>query len=130
MQGGGSISEQPLPPHKFGSHDIVDLKASKAPTNGPALAHGVVFRVKDKAIVVACEQMPDDELSQPLRLEKLANEVSPLSSLQIAKTSIFMQIYSQSFGRNLASTVYIIEIENAKSCCMSEYYFNSPLLSS
>ena len=29
MQGGGSTSE-PLPPHKFSSHDIVDLKASKA----------------------------------------------------------------------------------------------------
>lgn len=70
-----------MPPHKFSSHDIVDLKASKAPTNGAALAHGVVFRIKDNEIIVACEQMPEDELSQPLRLEKLANEVAQLLSV-------------------------------------------------
>ena len=64
-----------LPPHKFSSHDIVDLKANKSPPNGSPLAHGVVFRVKDNEIIVACEQMPEEELNQPLRLEKLANEV-------------------------------------------------------
>ena len=32
-------------------------------------------RVRDTCIVVAVEEMPDEGLDQPLRLDKLANEV-------------------------------------------------------
>lgn len=32
-------------------------------------------RVKDTCIIVAVEEMPDEGLDQPLRLDKLANEV-------------------------------------------------------
>ena len=42
---------------------------------GPALASGVVYRVKDDSIVVAVEEVPEGGLDQPLRLDKLANEV-------------------------------------------------------
>ena len=38
---------------------------------------GVVYRVKDDSIVVAVEEPPDSGLDQPLRLDKLANEVGP-----------------------------------------------------
>ncbi len=74
MQGGGTIF-LPLPPHKFSSHDVVDIRPSKAASTGPSLAGGVIFRVKDDQIVVAVEDPPDEGLDQPLRLEKLANEV-------------------------------------------------------
>ena len=36
---------------------------------------GVVFRVRDTAIIVAVEDAPEEGLDQPLRLDKLANEV-------------------------------------------------------
>jgi len=79
MQGGGTISV-PLPPHKFSSHDVVDIRPTKAASGGPALASGVVFRVKDEQIVVAVEEPPEEGMDQPLRLEKLANEVTLLVS--------------------------------------------------
>lgn len=33
-------------------------------------------RVRDTCIVLAVEEMPDEGLDQPLRLDKLANEVN------------------------------------------------------
>lgn len=57
-------------------HDVVDLRANKGDSNRPALASGLVYRVKDDAITVAVEEAPDEGLDQPLRLEKLANEVN------------------------------------------------------
>ncbi len=78
VQGGGTLSV-PLPPHKFSSHDVVDIRPSKAAAGGPPLASGVVFRVRDEQVVVAVEEPPEDGLDQPLRLEKLANEVRVLS---------------------------------------------------
>ena len=38
-------------------------------------------RVWDTSIVVAVEEMPDEGLDQPLRLDKLANEVPPLRQI-------------------------------------------------
>lgn len=49
-QGGGS---EPLPPHKLSPHDIVRLRPSKGDASGAPLAEGVVYRVKEQAIVVA-----------------------------------------------------------------------------
>lgn len=89
LQGGGSVLEI-LPPHKFSSHDIVDLKGNKSQPSSPALAHGVVFRIKDNEIIVACDEMPEDELNQPLRLEKLANEVFLLLQNQFLAASLGM----------------------------------------
>lgn len=37
-------------------------------------------RVRDTCIVVAMEEMPDEGLDQPLRLDKLANEVESYHS--------------------------------------------------
>eukprot|EP00955_Chlamydomonas_euryale_P113300 366209-Chlamydomonas_euryale.AAC.5 len=37
---------------------------------------GVIYRVRDTAIVVAVDDVPSEGLEQPLRLEKLANEVT------------------------------------------------------
>ena len=38
-----------------------------------------VCRVWDTSIIVAIEEMPDEGLEQPLRLDKLANEVRSLA---------------------------------------------------
>ena len=38
-------------------------------------------RVRDTCIVVAIEEMPDEGLDQPLRLDKLANEVDSHNAL-------------------------------------------------
>ena len=36
---------------------------------------GVVYRLKDTSVVVAVDDVPEEGLDQPLRMEKLANEV-------------------------------------------------------
>ncbi|KAL4440242.1 hypothetical protein ABPG75_003243 [Micractinium tetrahymenae] len=72
-KGGGS---EPLPPHKFSPHDIVRLRPSKGDGSGPPLAEGVVYRVRDSAMTVAVDDVPDEGLDVPLRLEKMANEVT------------------------------------------------------
>ncbi|XP_037443852.1 DNA-binding protein SMUBP-2-like isoform X1 [Triticum dicoccoides] len=65
-----------LPPHKFGTHDVVALKPNKADAGSPALGQGVVYRLKDSSITVVFDDIPEDGLNSPLRLEKLANEVT------------------------------------------------------
>jgi hypothetical protein len=37
---------------------------------------GVVYRLKDTALVLAVEDVPEEGMDQPLRIEKLANEVT------------------------------------------------------
>ncbi|XVF75824.1 hypothetical protein PTKIN_Ptkin13bG0217700 [Pterospermum kingtungense] len=65
-----------LPAHKFGTHDVVVLKPNKADLGSPALGQGVVYRLKDSSITVAFDDIPEDGLNNPLRLEKVANEVT------------------------------------------------------
>lgn len=65
-----------LPPHKFGTHDVVVLRPNKADLGSPALGQGVVYRLKDSSITVAFDDVPEDGLNSPLRLEKLTNEVT------------------------------------------------------
>ncbi|XP_022742960.1 DNA-binding protein SMUBP-2 isoform X3 [Durio zibethinus] len=65
-----------LPAHKFGTHDVVVLKPNKADLGSPALGQGVVYRLKDSSIMVAFDDIPEDGLNSPLRLEKVANEVT------------------------------------------------------
>ncbi|XP_039115419.1 DNA-binding protein SMUBP-2 isoform X1 [Dioscorea cayenensis subsp. rotundata] len=65
-----------LPAHKFGTHDVVVLKPNKADPGSAALGQGVVYRLKDSSIVVAFDDIPEDGLNIPLRLEKVANEVT------------------------------------------------------
>ncbi|KAH9678869.1 DNA-binding protein [Citrus sinensis] len=65
-----------LPAHKFGTHDVVVLKPNKADLGSPALGQGVVYRLKDSSITVAFDDIPEEGLNSPLRLEKLANEVT------------------------------------------------------
>uniref|UniRef100_A0A0E0KFX7 DNA helicase n=1 Tax=Oryza punctata TaxID=4537 RepID=A0A0E0KFX7_ORYPU len=65
-----------LPPHKFGTHDVVALKPNKADPGSASLGQGVVYRLKDSSITVAFDDIPEDGLNSPLRLEKLANEVT------------------------------------------------------
>lgn len=65
-----------LPAHKFSPHDVVALRPSKGPPDSPCIVQGVVFRVKDCSIIVAVDDVPDEGLDIPLRLDKLANEVT------------------------------------------------------
>ncbi|KAJ0043098.1 hypothetical protein Pint_17937 [Pistacia integerrima] len=65
-----------LPPHKFGTHDVVVLRPNKADLGSPALGQGVVYRLKDSSITVAFDDVPEEGLNSPLRLEKVANEVT------------------------------------------------------
>ncbi|KAJ6363381.1 hypothetical protein OIU78_003537 [Salix suchowensis] len=65
-----------LPAHKFGTHDVVVMKPNKADLGSPALGQGVVYRLKDSSITVAFDDVPDEGLNSPLRLEKVANEVT------------------------------------------------------
>lgn len=75
----GEAGDVALPPHKFAPHDIVRIRAAKGEAGGggsPTLAQGVVYRVTEKSIIVAVDDVPDDGLDVPLKLEKLANEVT------------------------------------------------------
>lgn len=47
----------PLPAHKFGPHDIVRLRASKAAAGAPVLTEGVVYRLRDDSIIIAGDGM-------------------------------------------------------------------------
>ena len=52
----------------------VALRPAKGSAAEPALASGVVYRIREDALTVALEEAPDEALDQPLRLDKLANE--------------------------------------------------------
>ncbi|XP_030520357.2 DNA-binding protein SMUBP-2 isoform X1 [Rhodamnia argentea] len=65
-----------LPAHKYGTHDVVILKPNKADLGSPSLGQGVVYRLKDSSITVAFDDIPEEGLNSPLRLEKVANEVT------------------------------------------------------
>ncbi|CAA7395424.1 unnamed protein product [Spirodela intermedia] len=67
-----------LPTHKFGTHDVVILKPNKADAASSSLGQGVVYRLKETSITVAFDDIPEDGLNNPLRLEKVANEVTYL----------------------------------------------------
>ena len=41
---------RPLPPHKFGPHDVVALRPSKGDGGGAPLAEGIVYRLKDEQV--------------------------------------------------------------------------------
>ncbi|KAI5396195.1 hypothetical protein KIW84_062410 [Lathyrus oleraceus] len=61
---------------RFGTHDVVVLKLNKADLGSPALGQGVVYRLKESSITVAFDDIPEDGLNNPLRLKKIANEVT------------------------------------------------------
>lgn len=75
-QGAASGTElQPLLQHRFSPHDVVALRPAKGDASAPVVASGVVYRLREAAVVIAVDEAPDDGLDQPLRLEKLANTV-------------------------------------------------------
>ncbi|KAK9834338.1 hypothetical protein WJX81_008466 [Elliptochloris bilobata] len=74
-KGGGSIVA-PLPAHRLSTHDLVALRPAKGGGADAPLASGVVYRVREDSLTVALEEAPDEAIDQPLRLDKLANEVT------------------------------------------------------
>ena len=75
LQGSGGPLTLPLPQHSFSPHDVVDIRPHKGDNSGPPLAEGLVYRIRNDSITVAVDDVPDEGLDQPLRLQKLANEV-------------------------------------------------------
>eukprot|EP00252_Welwitschia_mirabilis_P022578 TRINITY_DN6147_c0_g1_i1.p1 TRINITY_DN6147_c0_g1~~TRINITY_DN6147_c0_g1_i1.p1 ORF type:complete len:659 (+),score=151.44 TRINITY_DN6147_c0_g1_i1:132-2108(+) len=65
-----------LPMHKLSPHDVVILKQNKADAGSAPLGQGVVYRVKDTCLTIAFDDVPEDALNAPLRLEKVANEIT------------------------------------------------------
>jgi len=76
-KGFGGPTPTQLPPHKLSPHDVVAIRPNSQPAGagGAPLVSGLVYRVRDTAVVVAVDEVPDEGLEQPLRVEKLANEV-------------------------------------------------------
>ena len=66
----------PLPAHRFGPHDVVAMRPSRAEPGSPPLARGVVCRLTESSIAVALDDAPDEGLDGLLRLDQLANEVT------------------------------------------------------
>ena len=66
----------PLPAHRFGPHDVVAMRPSRADPGSPPLARGVVCRLTESSIAVALDDAPDEGLDGLLRLDQLANEVT------------------------------------------------------
>ena len=66
----------PLPPHKLSPHDVVCVRPGKGDTSGEPLCEGVVYRVRDTAVEIAVDDLPDGSLEGNLRVERLANETS------------------------------------------------------
>lgn len=64
-----------LPPHKFGPHDLVELRANKGGASTPPVVSGVVYRCKERELTVAVDDVPEDGLDQALRVDRIANEV-------------------------------------------------------
>lgn len=56
----------------------------------PGVFSGVVYRIKENSLIVAVEEAPEEGLDQPLRLEKLANEVR-----LVATCSSLLVLYTQ-----------------------------------
>ncbi|XP_073067097.1 uncharacterized protein [Primulina eburnea] len=74
-----------LPPHKFGNHDVVVLKPNKADLGSPPLGQGVVYRIKDSSITVAFDDIPEEGLNIPLRLEKVTYRRMKDTLIQLSK---------------------------------------------
>ena len=77
-----SSSRQPLPAHRFGLADLVELRLARAPASDPPLASGIVSRLRDEALTIAVDDAPGDELSAAaeagasLRADRLSNDVT------------------------------------------------------
>eukprot|EP00899_Mesostigma_viride_P028330 jgi/Mesvir1/8682/Mv26108-RA.1 len=67
-----------LPAHKLTPHDVVSVRPNRSLDTSPAavLAQGVVYRLKESLVVVAVDDIPESGLDVPLRLDKLANDVT------------------------------------------------------
>lgn len=71
----GALGDNLLPPHKLNPHDIVQLLPAKGGPESQVLARGVVYRTTDTSVIVAVDEY-EEGMDVPLRLEKLANEVT------------------------------------------------------
>ncbi len=76
--------EGDLPSHRFQAGDIAALRPAGgsgkggAGRGGPAAdaPTGVVFRVTPRRITIALDEVPDEPLDEPLRIDRVANDIT------------------------------------------------------
>jgi len=74
---GAPLGKAPrLPPHKLKPHVSVAITAGSATAARGAPVLGLVYRVRDNAIVVAVDDVPEYDLDMPLRLEEVADDIT------------------------------------------------------
>ena len=84
MQGAGTLASVALPPHSCTTRQSI-FKKSQYPGEAGVCC---MRRVRDDCITVAVEEMPEEGLEQPLRLDKLANEVQCRARILVASCTI------------------------------------------
>src|SRR5262245_1514527 len=65
-----------LPAHRFQPGDIVLLKAMKGGPPSESSPTGVVYRLNSRRVTVALDDEPEDPLEEPLRLDRVANDIT------------------------------------------------------
>jgi len=74
-----SSGEAVLPCSKISQHDLVRLKANNRPTkeaSSKVLLGGIVYKLSEKSITLAVDDYPEEYISMPLKLEKIANHIT------------------------------------------------------
>jgi ATP-dependent RNA/DNA helicase IGHMBP2 len=65
-----------LPAHRFEPGDIVALSESGASKRADPAPTGVVYRVGERRITIALDEDPEEDFAEPLRLLRVANDVT------------------------------------------------------
>jgi ATP-dependent RNA/DNA helicase IGHMBP2 len=68
-----------LPAHRFQPGDIVALRtasASPASSSGLDAPTGVAYRVGTRSLTVALDELPEERLDPPLRIDRVANDIT------------------------------------------------------
>eukprot|EP00002_Diphylleia_rotans_P020124 TRINITY_DN3900_c0_g1_i1.p1 TRINITY_DN3900_c0_g1~~TRINITY_DN3900_c0_g1_i1.p1 ORF type:complete len:1003 (+),score=233.75 TRINITY_DN3900_c0_g1_i1:48-3056(+) len=69
--------DRPLPAHRFSQGDIVGIRPTNAPATEEMSTSGVVYRLNEKTITIACDaEAADSHIEEPVILFKLANDVT------------------------------------------------------
>lgn len=71
--------EATLPCSKISQHDLVRLKANSRTAkeaSSKVLSEGIVYKLSETSVTIAVDEYPDEYISMPLKLEKIANHIT------------------------------------------------------
>eukprot|EP00890_Picochlorum_soloecismus_P004479 jgi/Picsp_1/5031/NSC_02394-R1_dna-binding protein smubp-2-like len=71
--------EAVLPCSKISQHDLVRLKANNRAgkeASSKVLLEGIVYKLSEMSVTVAVDEYPDEYISMPLKVEKIANHIT------------------------------------------------------